>query len=288
MTDYQNVRYERVGRVARVTLDRPRYRNAQSRRLLEELDDALARAVDDREVGVITVWGAGDHFSAGHDLGTPEQRADLEARPPEAGLRGRYAQSWDNNVDKSLRWRNLPKPTIAAVQGYCIFGGWIIASAMDLIFAADDAMLLGTNFQYFSIPWDLHPRQAKELLFESRFVDAVEAKALGLVNRVVPRARLDDEVMDYAARVAENDPFQLRMIKLAINQAQDAQGFTGHINGAFALHLLSATGESDPGYALDKPMDSGQRRRPMVQRAMENFERERARREGESGSVDGD
>jgi enoyl-CoA hydratase len=232
---------------------------------------------------VITIWGAGDHFSAGHDLGTPEQRADLEARPLEEGLRGRYAQSWDNNVDKSLRWRNLPKPTIAAVQGYCIFGGWIVASAMDLIFAADDAMFLGTNFQYFSIPWDLHPRQAKELLFESRFVDADEAKALGLVNRVIPRARLEDEVMDYAARVAENDPFQLRMIKLAINQAQDAQGFTGHINGAFALHLLSATGESDPGYALDKPIDSGQRRRPMVQRAMENFERERARREGDAG-----
>lgn len=284
MTEYENVRYERVGRVARVTLDRPRYRNAQSRRLLEELDQALTRASDDREVGVIVVRGEGDHFSAGHDLGTPEQRADMDARPPEDGLRGRYAQSWDNNVDKSLRWRNLPKPTIAAVQGYCIFGGWIIASAMDLIFAADDAMFLGTNFQYFSIPWDLHPRQAKELLFESRFVGAAEAKELGLVNRVVAREQLDDEVMAYAERVAENDPFQLRMIKLAINQAQDAQGFTGHINGAFALHLLSSTGESDPGYALKKPMESGQRRRPMVERAMENFERERARREGEADS----
>ncbi|MDA1003612.1 MAG: enoyl-CoA hydratase-related protein [Chloroflexi bacterium] len=285
MSDYENVRYERVGRVARVTLDRPRYRNAQSRRLLEELDHALARANDDREVGVITVWGAGDHFSAGHDLGTPEQRADMEARPPEEGLRGRYAQSWDNNVDKSLRWRNLPKPTIAAVQGYCIFGGWIIASAMDLIFAADDAMFLGTNFQYFSIPWDLHARQAKELLFESRFVGAAEAKELGLVNRVVAREQLDDEVMAYAERVAENDPFQLRMIKLAINQAQDAQGFTGHINGAFALHLLSSTGEGDPGFALKKPMDAGQRRRPMVERAMQNFELERSRREGETGSA---
>jgi enoyl-CoA hydratase len=269
MPDYTQIRYDLDGRVARVTLDRARYRNAQSRLLLEEMDDAFARAAEDRDVGVIVLMGAGDHFSAGHDLGTPEEVADREARPPEEGMRGRYKRSWDSNIDKSLRWRNLPKPTIAAVQGYCIFGGWIIASAMDLIFAADDAMFLGTNFQYFTIPWDLHPRQAKEILFESRFVDANEAKALGLVNRVVPRAQLEAETMAYAARVAENDPFQLRMIKLAVNQAQDAQGFTPHIYGAHALHMLSQVGESDPGFALGRPEG---RRRPMVQRALENFE----------------
>ena len=76
------------------------------------------------------------------------------------------------NIDPTLRWRNVPKPTIAAVHGYCIFAGWIIASACDLVFAADDAMFLPTNFQYFSVPWDLHARKAKEVLFESRFVDA--------------------------------------------------------------------------------------------------------------------
>src|SRR5690606_24590429 len=142
--------------------------------------------------------GEGDHFSAGHDLGTPEELADREARPTEEGLRGRYRRSWDNNIDKSLRWRNLTKPTIAAVQGYCIFGGWIIASSMDLIFAADDAMFLGTNFQYFTIPWDLHPREAKEILFESRFLNAQEAKELKLVNRVIPRERLEEETLAYA------------------------------------------------------------------------------------------
>jgi enoyl-CoA hydratase/carnithine racemase len=276
MPDYTQIRTETVGRVRRVILNRPRYRNAQSRVLLEELDDAIARAGEDLAVGVIVLSGEGDHFSAGHDLGTPDEVADREARPPEEGLRGRYQRSWENNVAKSLRWRNVPKPTIAMVQGYCIFGGWIIASAMDLIFAADDAMFLGTNFQYFSIPWDVHPRQAKEFLFESRFLGAAEAHELGLVNRVVPRERLEAETLEYAARVAENDPFQLRMIKLAVNQAQDAQGFTTSINGGFALHLLSSQGESDPAYALAKPEG---RRRPMVQRAMENFER----RQGSAG-----
>lgn len=181
------------------------------------------------------------------------------------------------NIEPTLRWRNLPKPTVAAVQGYCIFAGWMIASACDVIFAAEDAMFLPTNFQYFSVPWDMHPRRAKQILFESRFVDAEEAEELGFVNFVVPKAKLEDEAMAYATRVAENDPFQLRMIKLAINQQQDAAGFTSHIYGSFGLHMLSSTGEADPGYALNKPEG---RRRPMVQRAFENYERrQQARRE---------
>ncbi|MBE0609805.1 MAG: hypothetical protein IH609_10520, partial [Dehalococcoidia bacterium] len=96
----------------------------------------------------------------------------------------------------------------------------------------------------------------------------------GFVSWVVPRRDLEAEVMEYATRVAENDPFQLRMIKLAINQVQDTQGFASHIYGAHALHMLSSTGEADPDYALKKP---GGKRRPMVQRAFENYERRKAR-----------
>ncbi len=274
--DYNDVTYEVVERVARISLNRPRYKNAQSRRLLEELDHAFATANEDPEVRVILLRGEGDSFSAGHDLGTPDQVADREARPDAPGVRGRYEGSWDRNIDKTLRWRNLPKPTVAAIHGHCIFAGWMIASAMDVIYAADNTQLLGTNFQYFSVPWDIGVRRAKELLFESRFIDAYEAESLGLVNRVVPAAELEDEAMAYAQRVALNDPFQIRMIKLAINQAQDAQGFTQHINGAFALHILSSLGESDP--TADLPDREGKRRRPMVQRAIENQRRMQERR----------
>ncbi len=189
------VSYEVASHVARIATNRPAYRNAQSRRLLEELDDAFRAAAEDPEVHVVALFGAGEHFSGGHDLGTPEELADREQRPLQAGLRGRFDHSREQFVDKTMRWRNVPKPTIAGVQGYCIFGGWIVASAMDIIYAADDAMFLGSNFQFFSVPWDMHPRKAKELLYESRFVDAEEAAQLGLVNRVVPAARLDDEVM---------------------------------------------------------------------------------------------
>ncbi|MGE3075024.1 MAG: enoyl-CoA hydratase-related protein [Dehalococcoidia bacterium] len=272
--DYTQIRYEIRDGVAWLTLNRPKARNAQSRILIEELDSAFDTASHDPAVRVIVLQGEGDHFSGGHDLGSPEEMADREVRPIGAGLRGRYTRSWDLNIDPTLRWRNVPKPTIAAVQGYCIFAGWMIASACDVVIAADDAMFLPTNFQYFSVPWDLHPRKAKAILFESRLVDAKEAEELNFVSWVVPRARLREEVEEYAARVAENDPFQLRMIKLAINQAQDAQGFTGHIYGAHALHMLSSTGEADPDYALRKPEG---KRRPMVQRAFENYERRKSR-----------
>jgi len=274
MNDYTQILYEVADRIGTITTNRPAARNAQSRILIEEMDDAFTRASRDPEVRVIVLRGAGDHFSGGHDLGSPDELADRKARPVAEGLRGRYTRSWDLYVDATLRWRNVPKPTIAAVQGYCIFGGWMIAAACDVIIAADDALFLPTNFQYFSVPWDLHPRKAKAILFESRLIDAREAEELDFVSWVVPRKDLDAEVRDYAGRVAENDPFQLRMIKLAINQAQDAQGFTGHIYGAHALHMLSSTAEADPDYALSKP---GGKRRPMVQRAFENYERRKAR-----------
>ena len=273
MSDYSQIRYQQDGRVVRLVLDRPNYRNAQSRVLIEELDDGFQRAAKDDSAGVIVLMGAGDHFSAGHDLGTPEEIADKAARPYQEGLRGKFQRNWDLNIDTTLRWRNIPKPTIAAVQGYCIFAGWIISSACDVVFAASDARFLPTNFQYFSVPWDIHPRKAKAILFESRFIDAEEAEKLGYVDRVLPPDRLEAEVMAYAHRVAENDPFQLRMIKMAVNQVLDEQGFTPHITAANAMYILSSTGESDPGYALKKPEG---RRRPMVQRAMENYERHRA------------
>lgn len=274
--DYRHITYEVADRVARITKNRPKLGNAQSTIMLEELDDAFKEAGFDPEVRVITLFGAGKHFCTGHDLGTPEE---MEYRDTEyliqEGVRGRFNHTREQFVDKTLRWREVQKPTIAAVQGYCIFGGWMVASAMDLMFAAEDAMFLGGGFQYFSPPWDIHPRKVKEILFEGRIIDAKEALEYGLVNRVVPRDRLEEEVMDYAAEVAQNDPFQMRMTKAMVNGCQDAQGFHQHINAAHALFLLRSQGEKDPDYGLDFPAG---KRRPMVQRALELYEKRKGRR----------
>jgi enoyl-CoA hydratase len=122
--DAKDVRYEVDGRVAVVTLNRPRYRDAQSWRLLDEFDEALDAACADRSVRVIVVRGEGEHFSAGHDLGTAEQIADMKARDtPRVGI-GEYETFRKYSLDLTLKWRNLPKPTVALVRGYCIYGGW--------------------------------------------------------------------------------------------------------------------------------------------------------------------
>ncbi len=238
------VLYEVEGSVALITLNRPRYHNAQSWKLLDELDIALDRAMDDLEVKVVVLRGAGNDFSSGHDLGTPEHLADQEARgvADRRGLRF-YEAFRKYNLDLTHKWRNLPKPTIAMVQGYCIFGGWMIAAAMDLVFASPDARFLAGLVEYFSIPYDIHPRKAKELIFESRFINAEEARDLGFVNRVLSSEDLERETLAYAHRVAENGLTLLRMAKLAINKVQDEQGFSSAMEGAFADFLvLTSTG----------------------------------------------
>ena len=238
------VLYEVDGAVALITLNRPRYHNAQSWKLLDGLDAALDRAMEDREVKVAVLRGAGDDFSSGHDLGTPEQLADQEARgvADRKGLRF-YEAFRRYNLDLTHKWRNLPKPTIAMVHGYCIFGGWMIAASMDLVFASPDARFLAGLVEYFSVPYDIHPRKAKELIFESRFIGADEARELGFVNRVLAREDLERETLAYAHRVAENGLTLLRMAKLAINKAQDEQGFSSAMEGAFADFLvLTSTG----------------------------------------------
>lgn len=235
------VRYETFGRVARVTMNRPRYRNAQSRVLLGELDRAFTAAVDDPEVRVIVLAGEGKDFSAGHDLGTPEQVEDMKANP----RRGRsdaekhFDYSWQQFLDMSLRWRDLPKPTVAQVHGWCIFGGWIIASSMDLVCASEDARFLTSLLQYFTLPWDIGPRKAKELLFDNHVMSAAEAHELGFVNHVWPRAELEENTLELANRIASQSTLWLRLAKLSVNQAQDAAGFRATVQAAHSNYHLT-------------------------------------------------
>lgn len=274
MSSESLVLYEVTDHVAQITMNRPRYLNAQSTEMLEQLDECFQAAARDSAVHVVALFGAGDHFSSGHDLGSPEEVQDRQRHPMQRGLRGRFDHSFENYVEKTLRWRNLPKPTIAGVQGYCIFGGWIVASALDIIYAAESAKFLGSNFQYFSIPWDIPARRAKELLFEARFLSAEEAYEIGLVNRVVPDHSLQEEVLNYAHRVARNDPFQLRMTKMAVNHMQDSQGFHAHVGASHLMHMLSTEGEQDPDFELG---NLDKKKRPMVARAIENAKKERNR-----------
>ncbi len=270
---YDALQYQTDGPVARVTLDRPRYRNAQSRLLLEHLDAAFTRAVDDNDIRVIVLTAAGEHFSAGHDLGTDEEQQDRLARPGAPGLPGAFDRAYRLYIDASLRWRDLPKPTIAAVQGYCIFGGFIIVSAMDLVIAADDARFLSGPVQFASVPWEVGVRKAKELLLEGRFITAEEAAELGFVNRVVPRATLEEHVDTTVGRIAELDPFAARMIKKTVNDMQDAMGYRNAIQAGFSnFMLMQAAGRVErsdsPTSKGDATPKKGKPRLGLVDRAL--------------------
>jgi enoyl-CoA hydratase len=221
---FHDIVYSTDGPVATIMLNRPRYKNAQSYRMLDEINGGFAKAKTDKNIRVLVIRGSGGTFSSGHDLGTADAldyRKSLGAAP---GIES-YDQFKKYNLDLLVGWRNFAKPTIAMVEGYCIYAGWMLAACCDVIFAASDAEFLAGFVEYMSIPWDIGIRRAKELCFESRFVSADEARDYGFVNRVIAPEALERETYSYAHRVAEQSSDALRFVKIQANKAQDAQGF---------------------------------------------------------------
>jgi enoyl-CoA hydratase len=251
-TDEQVVTYDRRGPVAFVTMNRPDYRNAQNSAMTYALDAAFARAVDDVEVKVIVLAGAGRHFSAGHDIGTPgrdvDQSFDRRAvmwwdHVDREGGDQRFARESEVYMGMCRRWREIPKPTIAMVQGACIAGGLMLAWVCDLIVASDDAFFgdpvvrMGIpGVEYFAHPWVMGPRAAKEFLFTGDRFDAQRARELGMVNKVVPRDDLEGQVTAIAERIAQMPQFGLALTKKAVNQAEDQMGMRTGMDSVFGLH----------------------------------------------------
>ncbi|MEJ2131067.1 MAG: enoyl-CoA hydratase-related protein [Gammaproteobacteria bacterium] len=269
---YDTVKYT-PGPITRVILDRPEKLNAQSWTLLREMEDAFDAAVRDPECRVIVLSGGGRAFSAGHDLDSEEALADRRKRNEGLDDYGRTAQMMDIYTHSHLRWRDLPKPTIAMVHGYCVYGGWMIAAAMDLIFASEDALFIPTYGDYFTTSWDVGARKAKEILFANQFMTAQEAMAWGFVNRVYPADRLEEETLRYAERVAEQDEFSNRTVKFAINQTLDNMGFTTSVRAVGASFLQRPGGRREAG----APPPEG-RFRGKVRQAMEYLRADRGKR----------
>jgi enoyl-CoA hydratase/carnithine racemase len=169
--------------------------------LLDDLDAAWTRAADDPDVRVIVLKAKGKHFSAGHDL------KDGGPAPERFTLEDIYSVETRRYLEYTLRWRNVPKPSIAAVQGKCIAGGLMLCWPCDLIVAAENAefsdpvvhMGIG-GVEYHGHTWELGPRKAKEILFTGRALTAEEADKVGMVNQVVPLDELESAAMELAGR----------------------------------------------------------------------------------------
>jgi len=253
--EFQMIRYERPGEhVARIMLARPESRNAQNTQMLYEIDAALSAAMIDDDVHVVIIGADGPHFSSGHDIkGKAGRGRPGDFGPPKMGVggfelpgqEGHMAVEQEVFVGFCWRWRNMPKPTIAAVQGKAIAGGLMLVWPFDIIVASEDAQFsdpvvtFGVNgHEYFVHAWEVGHRRAKEMLFTGESISAQEGKELGMVNRVVKRENLESETLALAEKIARQPSMGLRLSKMAVNQSLDAQGMYNAIQSAFGLHHL--------------------------------------------------
>ena len=250
------VKYAVADGIATVTMSRPDVNNVQNSRMTYALDAAFRRAVDDDTVKVIVLRGEGKHFSAGHDIGTPGRDInkpfervhlwwDHTNKPGGEYL---YAREQEVYLNMCRRWRELPKPTIAMVQGACVAGGLMLAWVCDLIVASDDAFFqdpvvrMGIpGVEYFAHPYELNPRIAKEFLMTGDRMGAERAYQMGMVNRVVPRADLEAATYALAAKVATQPRMGLALTKQAINHVEDLQGKRSAMDATFAWHHFAHT-----------------------------------------------
>lgn len=257
MTEVQYLQYEQPEPgIARIWLNRPEARNAQNTDLLYALNAAFDRAVADDAVRVIVLAARGPHFSAGHDLREDDMPAAM-ARAPQigtwrsedwSGAEGYYCREKELYEGFCRRWRDLPKPTIAAVHGKVIGGGLMLVWPCDIVIASDDATFQDNTLfmgipgaEYFVHAWELGIRKAKEFLFTGRPLDAYEAERAGMVNRVVARAELEAQSLELARSIADKPAFGLKLAKDALNAVYSAQGYDNVQRSAFNAHHLAHT-----------------------------------------------
>ena len=231
---------EDIGSVRRLTMHRPDALNALNAALTDGISAAIRAAGEDPAVSVVILRGAGRAFCAGYDLNEDAAEGVLDAR--------HWHDSLSAATAKMLEILECPKPVIASVHSYCLAGGTDLMLACDLAVAADDAYFgyvdvrFGSGIVSMFLPWVVGVRTAKELVFtgEDR-VSAEEALRLGLVNRVVPRASLDDATLALAEEIAKNEPFVIQTTKRAVNRAWDVAGLRAALAANTELDVMIET-----------------------------------------------
>ncbi|MDE2618911.1 MAG: enoyl-CoA hydratase [Sphingomonadales bacterium] len=246
------VRYSVAEGVAWITMNRPQFNNAQNGQMTYALDDAFNRAVQDDAVRCIVLAGEGKHFSAGHDIGTPgrdlhrefDKRLMLPPHTNKPAAELLYTREQEQYLGMCRRWRDIPKPTIAMVQGACVAGGLMLAWVCDLIVASDDAFfqdpvnpLMGIpGVEYFAHAFELPPRVAKEFLLLGERMGAERAFSFGMVNKVVPRAELRAATEAWARKLAGQNRLGNWLTKQAVNHVEELRGKRTAMDAAYHMH----------------------------------------------------
>ena len=235
--EYTDIRYETAEGIAKITIDRPEVRNAFRPQTLIEVSDALTRAREDLEVGVIILTGEGPlAFCSGGDQRVRGDTGYVE----EGAAVGRF-----HVTDLQVAMRRCPKPIIAMVAGYAVGGGHVLHIVCDLTIAADNARFGQTGPRVGSFDGGygagllaslVGPKKAKEIWFLCRQYDAQQALDMGLVNTVVPLEQLEEETVKWCREMLALSPFALRLLKASFNANED--GITGIQQLAHDANLL--------------------------------------------------
>ncbi len=250
------IEFEKRGPIAEIRLNRPDKLNAVNRAMNDELCAALADAEKDDEVRVIILSGNGRAFSAGFDL-------ESDDRDPETSEHSHIRQELERTFDLIMRFWDCPKPTIAAVHGYCLGSSMEISAVCDITIAADDCRFgapevrFGSGIVCMVLPWLIGTKHAKEMLLAgSNNIDASRAEAIGLANRVVAASDLMKEARAQANEIALNDPLAVRLTKKAINHSLETAGMRDALRSALETDVEIETTETPQSLAFNEILTS--------------------------------
>ena len=244
--EYSEILFEFFEGIAKITINRPRWRNAFTPTTVAEISDALNRCREDQNVAVVVLTGAGDKaFCSGGDMHVKGH----------GGYVGQDGVPRLNVLDVQKQIRSIPKPVIAMVNGYAIGGGHVLHVVCDLSIASENAIFGQTGprvgsfdagFGASYLARIVGQKKAREIWFLCRQYSAQEALEMGLVNKVVPFDKLEDEVVDWAKTMMQHSPMAMRMIKAGLNAELDGQAGIQELAGDATL-LYYLTEEAQEG-----------------------------------------
>lgn len=251
--EYEDILFDFFEGIARITINRPRYRNAFTPTTTGEMSDALAICRECADINVVVLTGAGDKaFCSGGDQNVKGK----------GGYIGKDGVPRLSVLDVQKQIRSIPKPVIAMVNGYAIGGGHVLQVVCDLSIASENAIFGQTGprvgsfdagFGSSYLARCVGQKKAREIWFLCRQYSAQEALDMGLVNKVVPLERLEDEVVDWAKTMMLHSPLALRMIKAGLNAELDGQAGIQELAGdATLLYYLTEEAQEGKNAFLEK------------------------------------
>lgn len=245
--NFEEILFEEYNHIAKVTINRPRYRNAFTPKTVWEMSQAFNYCREALDIRVVILTGAGAKaFCSGGDMHVKGH----------GGYIGSDGVPRLNVLDLQMQIRRLPKPVIAMVNGYAIGGGHVLHVVCDLSIASDNAIFGQTGpkvgsfdagFGASYLARVVGQKKAREIWFLCRQYSAIEAERMGLVNKVVPFDRLEDECIEWAETMIERSPLALRMMKAGFNAELDGQAGIQELAGDATMLY----------YTLDEAQEGG-------------------------------